>query len=113
MGVVIPTYVWPDAVLEGKAGGYPSDVHMIYNVGGNYLIQGSDIQKNIEAFKSVDFSVNHERFLTTTALYCDVILPTTTFLERNDIISGGGNFVLFSNKVHDPLPGTMHDYDIF
>ena len=113
VGVVIPTYVWPDAVLEGNAGGYPSDVHMIYNVGGNYLVQGSDVQKNIEAFKSVDFSVNHERFLTTTAQYCDVILPTTTFLERDDIIAGGGNFVLFSNKVHDPLPGTMHDYDIF
>jgi len=112
-GVIIPTYVWPDAVLEGKAGGYPSDIHVIYNVGGNYLVQGSDIQKNIEAFKRVDFSVNHERFLTTTAQYCDVILPTTTFLERDDIISGGGNFVLFSNKIHEPLPGTMHDYDIF
>jgi anaerobic dimethyl sulfoxide reductase subunit A len=112
-GLITPTYTWPDAILEGTAGGYPSDIKVIYNVGGNYIVQGSDVQKNIEAFKKVDFSVNHERFLTTTAKYCDVVLPTTTFLERYDIITGGGNFVLFSNKVHDPLLGTMNDYDIF
>ena len=111
--VITPTYTWPDAVLEGKQGGYPSDIKVIYNVGGNYMIQGGDLQKSIKAFESVDFSVNHERFLTPTAKYCDVVLPTTTFLERDDIIGGGGNFMLFSNKVHEPLPDTKHDYDIF
>jgi anaerobic dimethyl sulfoxide reductase subunit A len=111
--VITPNYTWPDAVLEGKAGGYPSDIKFIYNVGGNYLVQGSDIYKNIEAFKSVEFSVNHERFMTPTSLYCDVVLPITSFLERDDIVFGGGNFVLFSNKVHEPLYDTRNDYDIF
>lgn len=113
IGVITPTYTWPDAVLGGKAAGFPSDIKIIYNVGGNYLIQGSDVQKNIAAFKSLDFSVIHERFLTPTAQYCDVVLPVTTFLERDDIISGGGNFVLFNNKIHEPLPDTKNDYDIF
>jgi anaerobic dimethyl sulfoxide reductase subunit A len=112
-GTITPTYTWPDAVLEGRKGGYPSNVRVIYSVGGNYLIQGSDVHKNIEAFKKVDFSVTHERFMTDTARYSDVVLPVTTFLEREDITLGGGNFVLFSNKIHEPLPDTMNDYDIF
>jgi len=112
-GIEVPTYTWPHAVLEGRKGGFPSDIKAIYNVGGNYLNQGSDIRLNIEAFKSLEFSVCHEKFLTPTAMYSDVVLPVTTFLERDDIISGGGNFVLFSNKVYEPPSDVKNDYDIF
>jgi anaerobic dimethyl sulfoxide reductase subunit A len=112
--VSIPVYIWPDAVLEGKKGGYPSDIKAIYNVGGNYLIQGSDIHKNIKAFHDVEFAVCHEHFMTPTAKYCDIILPVTTFLERNDIIMpNGGNYLLFSSKAVPPIPETRNDYDIF
>jgi anaerobic selenocysteine-containing dehydrogenase len=111
--IEVPTYTWPHAVLEGKRGGFPSDIKAIYNVGGNYLNQGSDISLSIEAFKNVEFSVCHDKFLTPTAMHCDVVLPVTTFLERNDIIAGGGNFVLFSNKVYEPIPDVKNDYDIF
>lgn len=110
----VPVYVWPDAILEGKKGGYPSDIKAIYNVGGNYLNQGSDIHKNIRAFKEVEFAVCHERFMTPTAKYCDVVLPVTTFLERNDIVNpDGGNYLLFSNQVVPPISETKNDYDIF
>ncbi|MCW4011622.1 MAG: molybdopterin-dependent oxidoreductase [Candidatus Bathyarchaeota archaeon] len=112
-GIEVPTYTWPHAVLEGKAGGFPSDIKAVYNVGGNYLNQGSDIKLNIKAFESLEFSVCHERFLTPTALYCDVVLPVTTFLERDDIIRGGGNFILYSNKVYDPISDVKSDYEIF
>ena len=104
---------WPHAVLEGKKGGFPTDIKAVYNVGGNYLNQGSDIKLNIEAFKSLEFSVCHDRYLTDTARHCDVVLPVTTFLEREDIIRGGGNYVLYSNKVYEPIPDVKNDYDIF
>ncbi len=110
----VPEYRWPDAILEGKRGGYPSDIKAIYNVGGNYLVQGSDIHKNTRAFGQVEFAVCHDYVLTPTAQYCDVVLPTTTFLERDDIIfPGGGNYVLFSNQAVPPLPEAKNDYDIF
>jgi anaerobic dimethyl sulfoxide reductase subunit A len=110
----LPEYRWPDAILEGKRGGYPSDIKAIYNVGGNYLIQGSDIHKNIRAFGQVEFAVCHDYVLTPTARYCDVVLPTTTFLERDDIVfPGGGNYVLFSNQAVPPLHEARNDYDIF
>ncbi|MHA2067214.1 MAG: molybdopterin-containing oxidoreductase family protein, partial [Candidatus Thorarchaeota archaeon] len=110
----VPVYVWSDAILEGRQGGYPSDIKAIYNVGCNYLIQGSDIHKNIKAYNKVEFAVCHERFLTPTAEYCDIVLPVTTFLERNDIINpDGGNYLFFSSQVVPPLPESRNDYDIF
>jgi anaerobic dimethyl sulfoxide reductase subunit A len=83
-------------------------------VGGNYLNQGSDTKKAIRAYDSVEFSVCHDRFLTETAKHSDVVLPTTTFLERNDIVlPNSGNYLLFSNKVANPIGESRNDYDIF
>ena len=110
----VPQYCWPDVILNGKGGGYPADIKAVYNVGGNWLIQGSDIAKNMRAFAQVEFSVCHDSMLTPTARHCDVILPTTTFLERDDIVfADGGNYVLFSNQAVSPMPGAKNDYDIF
>lgn len=109
----VPTYRWPDAILEGRAGGYPTEIKAIYNVGGNYLSQGSDIRKNIRAFNKVEFAICHDYALTPTARYCDLVLPTTTFLEREDIVFPAGNYLLYSHQAIDPLPEAKNDYDIF
>jgi anaerobic dimethyl sulfoxide reductase subunit A len=43
-----------------------------------------------------------------------MVLPVTTFLEKEDIVlSDGGNYLLFSNRAVEPLAGAMDDYDIF
>jgi len=110
----VPEYRWPDVILEGKQGGYPIDVKAVYNTGGNFLSQGSDIHKNIRAFEQLEFSVCHDYAFTPTAQHCDVVLPTTTFLERDDIIRpDGGNYLLFSNQAVPPLHQAKNDYDIF
>lgn len=108
-----PVYMWPDAVLEGVDGGWPSEIRAIYNVGGNFVMQGSDIRKNILAFDKIDFAVCHDLFMTPTARLCDIVLPTTTFLERNDILFTGGPYLTFSNQVSPPLHDAKNDYDIF
>ncbi|MDY6966414.1 MAG: molybdopterin-dependent oxidoreductase [Halobacteriota archaeon] len=115
VGRFIPLIKWPDAILEGKEGGFPADIKAVYAVGNNYLNQGPDISKNIRAFKKLELAVCHDRFLTPTARYSDIILPATTFLERNDIIVpwATGNFILFSNKAIDPITEARNDYDIF
>jgi len=109
----VPVYRWPDVVLDGQSSGYPTDIKAIYNVGGNYLVQGADVHKSIRAFQQVEFAVCHDSFLTPTARYCDVVLPTTTFLEREDIVFTSGNYLLFSNQAVPPLPACRSDYDIF
>ncbi|MBN1683211.1 molybdopterin-dependent oxidoreductase [Candidatus Bathyarchaeota archaeon] len=113
-GISIPVYRWADAILEGKKGGFPSEIKAIYNVGGNFIVQGSDVKKNIKAFQKVEFSVCHEHFLTTTANYCDVVFPTTTFLERDDfLIPDGGNYLLLSKQAINPIHEVKNDYEIF
>jgi anaerobic dimethyl sulfoxide reductase subunit A len=108
----VPTYEWADAVIHGKNGGYPCDTKFIYNLGTNYLNQGSDLKKNIMAFNKAEFSVAHERFMTPTALHCDVVFPVSTSFERTDIMKGGGNFLLYSKQVVPKLDGVKHDYEI-
>lgn len=112
-GPTIQVYRWPDAVLGGKKGGYPSDIRFIYVVGCNYLSQGSDLNKNIEAFRKVDFTVCHDYFLTPTARYCDVVLPATTFLEREEIIFPRSNRLFYSHKAVELRYESRNDYDIF
>lgn len=110
----VPVTRWPDAVLEGRQGSYPVDLHAIYSIGGNYLNQGSDIAKNIRAFQKVDFAVCHEIFLTPTARYCDVVLPAAHALEKEDIgIPWAGNWLTYKSPAVAPRGAARSDYDIF
>ncbi len=109
----IPVYRWPDAVLGGAEGGFPADIHCLYVVGGNYLNTGSDVAKNIRAFQKADFSVCHELFMTATAKYCDLVLPVTSYLEREDVVHPAGNSIFYSAQAADPVGAARNDYDIF
>jgi anaerobic dimethyl sulfoxide reductase subunit A len=108
---LIPANDWADAVLLGRAGGYP-DIHAACNIGGNYVCQGADVAKSVRAMQSLEFSVCHDLFLTATARQCDVVLPVTHWLERNDIVFTLSNVVLFSHKVAEPPGEARNDYDI-
>ena len=109
----VAVYRWPDAVLGGTSAGYPDDIRCLYVVGGNVLCTGSDVQKNIRAFEAAKLTVCHELFMTPTAAYCDVVLPVTSFLEREDVVFASGNYLLYSAKAKEPEGEAMNDYDIF
>jgi anaerobic selenocysteine-containing dehydrogenase len=109
----VPVVRWPDAILEGTAGGYPCDIKSVYSVGANYLMQGSDLRKSIRAFNRLELAVCHDCFLTPTARHCDVVLPASTSLERDDILLSGGNYLLYSGQAVPPPGEARTDYDIF
>ena len=77
-----------DAILKGRAGGYPADIKMVYVVADNSITQRSNVSKAVKAFRSLEFVVVHEQFMTTTASFADIILPVNTFIERSDLASG-------------------------
>ncbi|MEE4276498.1 MAG: molybdopterin-dependent oxidoreductase, partial [Thermoleophilia bacterium] len=112
-GVRLPANDWADAVLRGRAGGYPVDLRAAYNVGGNYVTQGADVAKSIRAMEALEFSVCHELFMTATARHCDVVLPVTHWLERTDVVFTTANYLLFSHKVAEPPGQARADYEIF
>ena len=76
-----------DAMLRGRTGGYPTDIKMAYVVASDVLNQRNNIPKAVEAFKSLDFVVVHEQFMTPTAKFADIVLPVNTFLERSDLVA--------------------------
>jgi anaerobic dimethyl sulfoxide reductase subunit A len=105
---------WAEAVLQGRSGGFPSDIRMIYVSGHNILNQRANPRKGIEAFKKVDFVVCQELFMTLTARYSDIVLPVTTSFEREDIRIPWvkGYYIIYSRKVIDPLWECRSDLDV-
>ena len=103
-----------DAILQGKAGGYPSDIKMAYIAGANPLNQFPNINKGIQALKKLEFIVVHEQFMTATARFADILLPVTTIWERNDFARPwlSGPYFLYLNKVIDPVSETKSDREI-
>lgn len=112
-GSAVPVYRWADAVLEGRGGGYPADIALLYNVGGNFAVQSSDTRKVLQAFEKADFVVTHDYFMTDTARLSDVVLPVTTFVERSDILFSHSNYLYYSAAAIEPVGGARNDWDIF
>jgi anaerobic dimethyl sulfoxide reductase subunit A len=105
---------WADAVLQGKQGGYPSDIKMILSVAGERLNQCGDIKKGIQALKKVEFVMVLDQFLTPIARYADVVLPVTTQFEQEDVqLSKGEKAYMFhSARAIQPLGECKSDVEI-
>jgi anaerobic dimethyl sulfoxide reductase subunit A len=102
-----------DAIIKGKAGGYPFDYKLLYIINSNYLNQCPDTNKTIEAFNRLEFIVDQEQFMTSTAKFADILLPVSTFLERNDIgIGEGMPFYGYMNKAIEPLYECKSHFEI-
>lgn len=60
------------------------------------------------------FTVVHERFMTDTALYADIILPATTSLEHSDIYRGYGHYCIQrAYPVIAPVGEAKSNWDTF
>jgi len=95
-----------EAILKGKAGGYPADYKLLYVVGTNYPNQYPNVNRAVEALKAktLEFIVVFEQFMTSAAKFADVVLPVNTCLERNDITSGATvGFYGFMGKAIDSI----------
>ena len=82
----------PDFIEKGRAGGFGADCKMIAVVNCNYINSFPDINRAVRALKSkkLEFIFVLEQFMTATAKFADILLPTNTFMERNDIDNGVG-----------------------
>ncbi len=108
----IPSVRLPDAILQGRGGGYPTDIRALYAMGSNVINQGSDIRKTIAAFQKLDFAVTHSIFMTPTARHCDVVFPAATAFEKEDVgIPWSGNYLLYKPRIAQPRGQARSDYD--
>jgi anaerobic dimethyl sulfoxide reductase subunit A len=104
-----------DAILKGTAGGYPADYKLLYLAGTSYPNQYLNVNRNVEALKSksLEFIVMHEQFMTPGAKFADILLPCSTFLERNDMAQWSATwFYGYQNKAIEPLGESKSSLDI-
>jgi biotin/methionine sulfoxide reductase len=99
--------------FNGKRLTYP-DIHAIYWVGGNPFHHHQDINRLLEGWRRVDTVIVHEPFWTAAARHADIVLPSTTTLERNDIGVASVPATWFAmEKAIDPPGVARNDFDIF
>lgn len=123
----ISVFSWPDAIVRGKGMGgdlsvigtekLSSNIKCIFNLGGNCLVnQHTDSNGTAEILKNknlVEFIVTSDQFLTASARFSDIILPSDNMMEREDIVTpwGFGDYVLFMNKAVDTVFQCRNGYD--
>lgn len=89
----------PDDLGDGP----PVTAMFIQNT--NPMNVAPDLLKVRDGFARDDlFTCVHEQFLTETAQMADIVLPATTFLEHDDMYTGGGNtYFQVTKQVIEPI----------
>ncbi|MGP1485445.1 MAG: thiosulfate reductase PhsA [Campylobacter sp.] len=102
----------PDAILSEK----PYPIKGWFSIRFNQMINVAGTQKTIDAMKKLDFIVCSDVYMSDFAIWADVILPESTYLERDEGIedkSGQKPAYMIRNKVVEPIGDTKNGYDIF
>jgi len=80
---------------------------MIWVERGNPVTQNPDTNRVIKAFRSLDFCVVVDQFMTDTAKEADIILPAKTMFEQADVINAyWHSYIQYKAKVIEP-PGEV------
>jgi biotin/methionine sulfoxide reductase len=97
---------------DGQRLTYP-DIRLVYWAGGNPFHHHQDLGRLRTAFGRPDTIVVHEPHWTATARHADIVLPTTTSLEREDIGSGRRDTHLIAmHQAADPVGEARDDHEI-
>lgn len=85
-------------------------IKMAWINGTNPVVSCPNSNKVIRALKGLDFLVVVDHFMTDTADLAHIFLPSTTFLEEEDIVvSWGHNWIGPVNKAIEPLGESKSD----
>jgi biotin/methionine sulfoxide reductase len=99
--------------FDGERRRYP-DIRLVYWAGGNPFHHHQDLTRLAEAFRRPETVIVHEPFWTATARHADIVFPTTTTLERNDLGCAREDRALVAmRQVTAPLGQARSDFEIF
>ena len=77
---------------------------MLFATGASNFTQQVNTNQVVKAFNTIEFIVIMEQFITPMAKIADILLPGTTFFERDDITYGtGAPFIGKINKAIEPV----------
>jgi formate dehydrogenase major subunit len=84
----------------------------MYMMGENPFLSDPNINKVRKALSALDFLVVQDVFLTETAEFADVILPATTFMEKDGTYTNTDRRVQLGRKVLEPRGDARPDWQI-
>ncbi len=89
------------------------EIRAVWITAGNPVAMLPDSQTVARALETREFVVVVDSFLTDTARRATLVLPTTTFVEDDDLLGAYGNHWLgASTPVLEPPPGVATDLEI-
>lgn len=127
----ISVFLWTDAIVRGTEMGVKDGVKnlpegqetlstnlkVMFNLGGNTLLnQHSDVNKTAEILADeslLELIVVSEVFMTPSAKFADILLPSNTFMERWDIGTtwAPSQHAILSQKCIESMYETKSDYE--
>ncbi len=99
--------------FDGEVRTYP-DVRLVYWCGGNPFHHHQDLNRLVRAWRQPETIIVNEPWWTATAKFSDIVLPSTTTLERNDIgATSKDRFIMAMDQTIEPVGEARNDFDIF
>ena len=102
-GMVVTDMV--EAALDGR-------LKAMYITGENPLLSEPDLHHAEKAFKNLEFLVVQDIFMHETAQVADVVLPATTFAEKDGTFTNSERRVQRVRKVIEPVGRSRPDWEI-
>jgi formate dehydrogenase alpha subunit len=104
---------WVGLTMTGMVPVIPEGkIKALYIVGENPVVSDPDSDHLVKAFQKLDFLVVQDIFLTETARLADVVLPATTFAEKDGTFSNTERRVARVRQVIPPLGDSRPDWQI-
>jgi biotin/methionine sulfoxide reductase len=92
---------------------YPK-IELVYWCAGNPFHHHQDLNRLVRAWRRPATIIVHDPWWTATARHADIVLPSTTTLERDDIgASGKDRFIIAMKQAVAPVGEARDDYEIF
>ena len=99
-------------VTEMIDGAYNGSLKALYVMGENPFLSDPDQHHVEEAFRRIDFMVVQDIFLTETAQFADVVLPSACFAEKNGTITNTERRVQRLRKAVNAPGKAKEDWEI-
>jgi len=99
-------------VTEMMEAAYHGDMKGLFVLGENPMVSDPDINHVRTALERCEFLVVQDIFLTETAELADVILPGTTFVERDGTFTGTDRRIQRIRQAVEPLGDSRPDWEI-
>jgi len=99
-------------VSEIFAAADKGDVKALYIMGENPVLSDPNASHVVDALKKLDFLVVQDIFLTETAKYADVVLPATTFAEKEGTFTNTERRVQRVRRAVSPRGESRPDWEI-